>query len=257
MSKCAFSFLLFVYLPIAASFGANDPLVGKWKLNPSKSQLVDQMKVAAAGANKYTFTFAGADSETITTDGTDQPGLSGTTLSVTIQDSHTWKVVRKEGGRTLLTAIWKLSEDGRTLRDAYTENQANGSTLSMDYIYTKTSGAPGFAGTWESTTQQLNSVYELQIHPYEGDGLSFVAEGATKSLKCDGKDYVVQGPNGPLNSLSSCRRPDVRSLEMTDKTKKDVIDAEEFTLSRDGKSLRLILRKVGQSTPNTLIFDRE
>ena len=39
-------------------WAANDPFVGKWKVNPSKSKLNDEMKVEVAGANRYTFTFA-------------------------------------------------------------------------------------------------------------------------------------------------------------------------------------------------------
>jgi hypothetical protein len=36
---------------------ANDSFVGKWKVNPSKSKLIDEMKVEVAGANRYVFTF--------------------------------------------------------------------------------------------------------------------------------------------------------------------------------------------------------
>lgn len=80
---------------------ANDAFVGDWKLNPSKSTLVDKMKVGSAGENKYTFDFAGDGSnvETIVADGTDQPGLSGTTLAVTVQRPDTWKSsARKRAG---------------------------------------------------------------------------------------------------------------------------------------------------------------
>jgi hypothetical protein len=108
---------------------ANDPFVGDWKLNPSKSQLADEMKVGSAGENKYTFDFSGDGSnvETIVADGTDQPGLSGTTLAVTVQGPDTWNVVRKEKGRMLLTGTWNLSNDGNTLTDDYTEVAENGS----------------------------------------------------------------------------------------------------------------------------------
>ena len=46
-----------VCLAIGTSWAADDPFVGKWKVNPSKSKLNDEMKVEAAGANRYTFTF--------------------------------------------------------------------------------------------------------------------------------------------------------------------------------------------------------
>src|SRR5690348_3418461 len=78
---------------------ANDPFVGKWKLDVSRSTIVDQMTIEAAGPNKYTFRFEGGPPETILADGTDQPGLPGTTLSIKIADSRMLKVVRKKAAR--------------------------------------------------------------------------------------------------------------------------------------------------------------
>ena len=93
-------------LPLAACLvtgtlcAADDPFVGKWKVNPSKSKLTDEMKVEAVGANKYAITFGPGAVDTIVADGTDQPALQGTTLSVTVEGPNNWKVVRKKEGRT-------------------------------------------------------------------------------------------------------------------------------------------------------------
>jgi hypothetical protein len=162
------------------------------------------MKVEAVGANKYAFDFGGGNPETIVVDGTDQPGISGTTLSVTVEGPDTWKVVRKKDGRTLLTATCKLSEDGKTLTDLYRENQPDGSTLSMDYVYERTTEGSGFAATWESVNEKMNSAYELQIQPYEGAGLTFITPGEhrTRNLRFDEKDYP-KGPDAPPGSVYS------------------------------------------------------
>src|SRR5947209_16941214 len=101
MLRRSCQFLILVCLSCVWCWAANDPFVGKWMLDASKSQLIDQMKVVDAGPNKYTFIFDGTNSETIVADGTDQPGLAGTTFSVTIQDPRTWKVVRKSEGRVV------------------------------------------------------------------------------------------------------------------------------------------------------------
>ena len=45
----------------------------------------------------------GGGVETIVADGTDQPGLSGTTVSITVGGPDAWKIVRKKDGRTLVT----------------------------------------------------------------------------------------------------------------------------------------------------------
>src|ERR1051326_1130598 len=99
-------------LTIGTLSAADDPFVGKWKVNPSRSKLYDEMKVETAGANKYIFTFGPGQVDTVVADGSDQPALNGTTLSVTIKGPNNWEVVRKMKGRMLLKAEWTLSEDG-------------------------------------------------------------------------------------------------------------------------------------------------
>ena len=131
------------------------------------------MKVESVGANKYVFDFGGG-SETIVVDGTDQPGNFGSTLSVTVEGPDTWKVIRKKDGRMLITATWKLSKDGNTLTDDFTGMEPNGSTFNLNYVYKRMAGSSGFAGTWESTSETVNSVFVLQVRSYGGDGLSFI-----------------------------------------------------------------------------------
>ena len=79
MPKRSFHWLLVAGLATGTLWPSNDPFVGKWKLNPSKSKLTDRMKVEVAGPNKYALDFGGGV-ETIVAEGTDQPGLSGTTV---------------------------------------------------------------------------------------------------------------------------------------------------------------------------------
>ena len=67
----------------------------------------------------------------------------------------------------LIAATWKLSADSNTLTDHYTGYQANGSTFRLDYVYKRTAGTSGFAGTWESTSEKVNSAFEIAIRPYE------------------------------------------------------------------------------------------
>ena len=87
--------LLVVCLAIGTLWAANDPFVGKWKVNPSKSKLTDEMKVEVAGANRYAFTFGPGQVDTVVADGSDQPGLDGTTLSVMVKGPNSWEVVRE------------------------------------------------------------------------------------------------------------------------------------------------------------------
>jgi len=99
-------------------WAAGDPLVGKWKVNPAKSKLTDEMKVEALGGNKYAITFAPGAVDAVVADGTDQPGMRGSTLAVTISGPNNWRVVRKKDGRMMVMGNWTLSGDGKRLTES-------------------------------------------------------------------------------------------------------------------------------------------
>ena len=130
---------------------ADDPFVGKWKMNPSKSRLTDEMKVEAVGSNRYALTFGPGAVDTIVADGTDQPAMQGTTLSLTVKGPNNWWVVRKKKGQIRVTGDWTLSADGKTLDDNFTAYQPDGSTRKQHYLYERTAGTAGFTGTWDTT----------------------------------------------------------------------------------------------------------
>jgi hypothetical protein len=229
-------------------------------VNPSKSKLTDEMKVEVAGANRYAITFGPGAVDTIVADGSDQPGLGGTTLAITVEGPNNWKVVRKRVGRMLISAEWTLSGDGKTLTDAYTGYQADGSTMNLHYVYERTAGTSGFPGTWDSVSAEVDSVIELHIQPYEGDGVSFDSpvEQSTKNIKFDGKDYPDVGPNVAPGSASAGRRVNERSLEITEKIKGKITGTRQIELSKDLKTLTMGMRMAGDSkAKNILVFDRE
>jgi len=260
MLSRAFRLLLVACLITSSVWAANDPFVGKWKVNPSKSKLNDEMKVEVAGANRYAITFAPGFVDTVVADGSDQPALGGTTFSITVKGPNNWVVIRKKKSRTLITAYWSLSEDGKTLNDAYTEYAPDGSASSIPYVYERTAGSSGFPGTWDSDSEKVKAGIELQIQPYEGDGLSLNSPDAemSKKMRFDGNDYPDLNPHGDTGSASSGRRVNERSLEITDKFKGKITATRQIELSTDLKTLTMTVRLVGQSRPKSLlVFDRE
>ncbi len=239
----------------SGTWAANDPFVGKWTLNVPRSTIVDQMAVEAAGPNRFTFRFEGGPAETVLADGTDQPGIPGTTLAVRVQDSRTLKIVRKQSGRVVVSATWKISEDGRILHDTFTAAQTNRPAITTNYAYRRMSGGSGFSGTWESTTRPLGLIVELQIQPYGGRGLSFVSPGSVKNVIFDGQDHAVGGVAKGI--VASGRRRSERAMEYTEKNGGKVIDTRKLALSSDDKTLTIHVDKAGQATPTVLVFARE
>ena len=255
--------ILFACLLATVCRAADSPLIGKWMLNPSKSKLADQMTIAPAGENKYTLTFAGAgETETLVADGTDQSGLFGSTSSITIVGPGDWKYVRKRNGKVVVTALWRLSADGKSLTDTFISYQPDGSTSQrVDTVYKRAEGSEsssGIPGTWESTDEKVDSVYEVEIRPYQADGLSLIISGAPASnLRLDGKEYPSTGANASAGATSSSRRINDHTIEVIARLNGKIRQASEFSISADGKTLTITVHLLNQRPPNIFVFDRE
>jgi hypothetical protein len=215
------------------------------------------MTVQNKGGDRYVFEL-GAGPEAVVTDGSPQPGYGGTLLSVMPLAPDTWIVERRQGGRLLLRATWKLSADGQTLSDYFRGFNADGSLLSMDYVYRRSEDGAGFAAVWRSVRETLNAPFVLQVTAYEGDGLAFdnPFEQITRKLKFDGRDYPREGANAGPGAFASVRRVDARRLVITDKRNGKVTDTQEVGLSADLKTLTITQRIVGQDRPNVFVFRR-
>lgn len=237
-----FQSLLVAGLVTGPSWAANDPFVGQWKLNPSRSKLTDEMRVTKVGEDKYVFDFGGGQPETIVVDGTDQPGFADTTLSVAAEGPN-WKVVRKKDGRTVITATWTLSRDGNSLTDDFTSFGEDGSPSNVKFVYRRAAGGgSGFTGDWVSASEEVNSVVTLEISPYEGDGLSFTGGGGTTNVKFDGK---------------SARRLSASALERNLTYQGKVIQTRQYKISADLKTLTITAHTVGHTVPNVFIYERQ
>jgi hypothetical protein len=247
-----------VCLATGIAWAAGNPFIGEWKLDPSKSRMPDEMKVESKGGSKYVFDFGVGVAEPIVVDGTDQPGLGGTLLSVKAEAPDTWIVERKKDGRLLLKATWKLSKDGTTLTDYFRGFESDGSTLSMDYVYQRTGGGSGFAADWQSIKETMNSPYLIQVKEFQGDGLSLItpSEKKTQNVKFDGKDYPNEGPNARRGASSSVRRLDDRTLVITDKTDGKLTDTKAIGLSADLMTLTITVNAPGRDKPNVMVFER-
>ena len=248
----------FTALLLLSLTARSDPFVGTWKLDPKKSTLVDEMTVEAAGPNTYKLIFSGDGTETVVANGTDQPGLGGTTVALVVAAPDSWTVVRKKDGHTLITGVWKLSSDGKTLRDHFTQYPTDGTPSSVDYLYNRTAGQAGFVGSWESTTASLDA-FELRIEPWETGGLSFATSAAQRMqrLKFDGRDYPDVGKDAIAGITSSGRRVNKQTLEITQKLRGKLSIVRRVSLSPDYKTLTMAIYQAGRSKPNVLWFDRE
>lgn len=235
-------------------WAATDPFVGEWKLDISRSKIFDRMKIESAGGNSYTVDVGDGRPTSVVVDGRDQPGNDGVITSVLAEQPDSWKIVNKKDGVVTLKASWKLSQDGNTLTDNFASFAPDGSpAVSLRYVYKRTDGTPGsgFVGTWESTSQTMDSTFLLKIQPYEGDGLSIIipAQNQTENVAFDGKDH----PN-----VASGRRVNERTLDIQKKSTGKITGSQQLKLSSDHKSLTLTVYTAGRDEPsNILVFRRQ
>src|SRR6185436_9697720 len=252
--------LLVILLVAPGSVGAQNPFIGKWRVNLSRSKPTDEMKIEVVGANRYALTFGPGAVDTIVANGTDQAALQETTLSMAVTGPNHWKIVRKKAGRTMILANWTLSPDGKTLTDEFNFFPPDRDAIHLHYVYERTAGGSGILDTWVAASDGASSVNELEIQPYKGDGLSFDNRTAqiTRNIKFDGSDYPDIGPSVVPGSTSSGRRVNELSLEITDKIDGKITDTREIELSPDLSILTITVQPLDKTKPNTrLVFDRE
>lgn len=254
-----FCFLIaLAWLLTGTLWATDDAFCGKWKLNVEKSQFGgDEIQIQSLGGEKYKWT-VGNVADTITYDGTDQPVHFGRTISMAPEGKNSWKMVIKKDGKTISSMIHTISDDGKPQTIKGTDSKPDGSTSDFNVTWKKVSGSSGWGGTWEETDVKFTSPDELEIAPYEGDGLTFrtPAYQDTLSMKFDGKDFEEKGPSVAPGSTSSGKRVNAHTLDVTDKVKGEVTDHTKYEVSQDGKTLTLTVHATGQQKAQTIVYDK-
>ena len=235
--------LTLICLLAGTRLSAQDPFVGKWKLNYAKSNVdADQLKIEDLGGNRYKLTSHNA-SATITADGTDQPDQFGGTTSIALQGSNAWRMVIKQKGKVVQTMLYTLSPDG-TIEVKGANSRPDGSASNWVGELKRVGGGSGWTGNWEEMKEKTTYSHELDIETYEGEGLTFRSPDYLDviSVRFDGKDYGAGGLNNPADgTLFSGKREDTRSFQLTSKIKGKVTENRTYLVSPDGSTLTITI----------------
>jgi hypothetical protein len=238
---------------------ADNPFVGKWKLNLTKSEFTgttitylqtgpDEMQATAEGQS-YKFKM----------DSKEYPAFFGSVAAWKQLDGSTWETTSKTNGIVTNTDTVRVSADGKTMTVISRGKKPNGESFEDSGTLERVSGGPGLAGKWKTTKVNISSPEMMEIAPYEGDGISFkiAAYDLIVKAKFDGKDYPGTGPTVPPGMMLSLKKTGARSFEMTGKMSGKTVYTEIYSLSADGKTLTSVGMAPGTSEKVKAVYDRQ
>jgi hypothetical protein len=216
-----------------AILGAADaPYVGKWKLNPAKSQLTGETFSIEKTSNGMLRFAQGDLSYTFNLDGKEYTTYSGRTASWKQLDPNNWEVTLRIND-TAQAAI-KETVKGDILSMAVTIHKPDGGTVDQPSVWTRVSGGPGLLGKWKSSqVKAAATVFEIASSGADGVTINDPTSGLVCKGKFDGKDYPCTG----AKYMVSFKSIGPRSFEMTTKSEGKPVYLDTFTVSADGKIL--------------------
>jgi len=242
---------------IGVMMAADSPFIGKWKLNPAKSQFAGTtttIDLLPSGEMQMT---AEGQSYKFKIDSKEYPAFWGMTASWKQVDPNTWETVYKQGTMTT-TSVTTISADGKTMTTKSTGRKPNGEDFQVSATSVRVSGGPGLAGKWKSTEVKASTEnWEISANGDDGLTMKIVDYNAVCSVKFDGKDYPCTGPTMPKDFMMSAKKTGPRTVEFTEKMDGKVVFADVFRVSPDGKTL------VDEATPAAskekikIIYDKQ
>ena len=141
----------------ACALAADDSFIGKWKLNPDKSQFNGlTYKIEDAGGGQYRFVF-GDDVETLTLDGKGHVTKYGDTWSIKATGPNSWESTNKRDGKVTAKSKWTISEDGKTFTTMDENMRPDGSTGRSESNVEAHRRHLRSGGNWESMSVKIMS----------------------------------------------------------------------------------------------------
>ena len=251
--------LCFIAISAAGQLAATDnPFVGKWKLDPSKSEFSGPtMKIEKTG-KKYRFS-AGGDSYTFETNGKEQPSLYGRVVSWKQVDPNTWERTTKMRGNVLNESTLTTSADAKSLTETTKGTRPDGEAFESTTVYDRVGEGSGPLGTWKSKSVKMSAPASFDIGENGTDGIAFniPAMKAQCLLKFDGKDYPAAGPTVPEGLTLAATKAGDRAFTLTQKIKGKPLFKSTYEVSTDGKTLTTTGSPVAVNEPTKAVYDRE
>lgn len=183
----------------------------------------------------------------IKADGTDQK-VTGhdyyDTVSATIVDPQSVKVVSHAAGKLYVERTLTVSPDGKKLTEEFTQYDGP-KPVSGKLNYTRVAagpaGAHSLSGSWQSVTAGDTMSADLLTWTLTetADGLKMsTPTGQSYDAKFDGNKYLIAGDPG--KTMVVLKRINAHTIQETDSRHDKVTDVTTYTLSADGKTIHVV-----------------
>lgn len=234
---------------------ADAPYVGKWKLNPAKTQFSGFTVLIENTSDGGIHVHQGDLDFNFKLDGKEYPTPDGGTIAVKAVDMNTWDLTDRMKDKVRETE--RLMVRGDTLSATARQIKADGGTMQTSVTLKRVSGGPGFVGNWRSTKANFSGTLELQANGGDGITLKFPDDGSRCDAKFDGKDYPVTGPTAGDKLSFSVKKSGPRSFEVTEKLDGKAVSLDTYTVSGDGKMLTDESTPVSRKEITKTVYDRQ
>lgn len=178
----------------------------------------------------------------VKTDGVDYEvtGYSYDTLAVQILGDHAIKFTMKKAGKPHFECIETVSPDGQEMTEDFT-NTMEAETVIGKAGFTRVGNGPAgshaLSGQWRmDTVKNATRAGTLQIFQSAAGAMKISDGSASYEVRLDGADHPQ---SGDVHSTRSMKLIDEYTLEETDKTDGKVSGGARWTISKDGKSMRV------------------
>jgi hypothetical protein len=249
----------FVFAAVAVVAAADPPYVGKWKMNPAKSNFGETtVTYEALPSGEMQATLDGLPYK-FRMDGKDYPDPFGNTAAWKALSPTSWETTVKVKGKVFVTDTLTLSADGKGLTVQSKGTKPNGEPIDTTIAMDRVSGGPGLPGKWKTKNLKSASPSVLEIAATGANGLVFkiVDMSLTCDAKLDGKDHPCTGPTLAEGWTVAFTNPDPRSLAMTVKNKEKLLYKVAYTVSADGKTLTETGAATATNEKVTVVYDRQ
>jgi hypothetical protein len=236
---------------------AQNPFVGTWKVDYSKSHVTGDTITFTPEANGMVRVTQDARSYSFKPDGSSTTNTMGETEHWTKLDNNNWKTVSKAGPQTV-TEMLKVSDDGKTLTDTASGTKPNGDPINSTSTFTRTAPGKGLFGTWRSTKMSNSSPNSAKIEANGANGIIWNIPEIKASVKLnfDGKEVAPTGPTVPHGLTLAATKTGPRSFKLVEKMNGKLLWTGRFTVSPDGKTLTELGRAAGASAPEKLVYQK-